>query len=232
MLLWIGIIVGGAFAWNFSKRGILESWTFFFNLLVSVYLAIFLQAVISAKVSIGGDTAYSCALTTLASAIGFFLLFQAVSYTFFTSQFSASFPRLLDIIGSGALGFLAGLLVWCFVALLVCLTPLSQSTLARGINFEDEFKNFNAPYLCWWCDAVNTIVTPAENRTTCRQVTETLSKSAKRKKFRRRAIGRTTPPRRAQSDPNTPAAVNESPVEPAKTDPPATRPLPSQGSSQ
>ena len=155
MLFWIGILAGGLFVCLTVKMGFYETWALVFNIVISVYLAIFLRPVI-VSIPVVADTPASNTLTMLAVAIASFVILQGITYTFLTGQFSVSFPRVFDILGAGFLGFLAGVLVWSFVALLICVTPACRQHEMEKIGFNSEkFQQTNARYLYGWCNLVN-----------------------------------------------------------------------------
>ncbi len=215
MTFWIGIIVGCLFAWQFAKTGFYQSWMILFNLVISTYLAVFLRPVLVERFAIAGTGPYAYAITMLATATAAFMILQGILQILFTSQFSASFPKILDIFGSGFLGFWAGLLVWSFAGLLICITPLSQTTLIKGIDFENEVKQCSTPYLCWWCDLVNTAVSRQEEKVTSEEAIEQLFKDVKSRKWKRRAWAARPAKTFDTAEPNKPA-------EPNRPDTPAT----------
>jgi hypothetical protein len=153
----MGILVGGTFAWLAIKLGFYQTWALVFNIIISIYLGLYLQPVI-ANVPAVGDTPYSNALTMLVIAGGSFLILQGISYTFLTGQFNISFPKAFDTLGSGILGFLAGYLVWSFVALLIYITPVSQNAFIKEAGFKEEFQQTSVSYICRFCNLVNAIV--------------------------------------------------------------------------
>ena len=178
MAFWIGILVGGAFAWFAIKRGFYETWTLVFNIVIAIYLAVFLGPVIANIVPAVRDTAYNNALTMLATAIGSFLILHGISYTFLTGQFSIPFPKIFDTVGTGFLGFLAGFLVWSFVSLVICITPISQNSFVKEIGFGSQFQQTNVGYISWWCNLVNKVVASQDKKYTTEQVINGLLKSA------------------------------------------------------
>ena len=187
MTFWIGIVVGCLFAWQFAKTGFYQSWMILFNLVISTYLAVFLRPVLVESFAIAGRGPYAYAITMLATATAAFMILHGILHILFTSQFSASFPKILDILGSGFLGFWGGILIWSFAGLLICITPFSQTTLIRGIDFENEVKQCNTPYLCWWFDLVNTAISRQEDKVTGEAAIEQLFKDVKSRKWKRRA---------------------------------------------
>lgn len=173
MAFWTGILVGGFFAWLAVRKGFYETWTLLFNVVISIYVSVLLTPVIADSVPAAGDTAYGNALTLTAIAAGTFLILHGISYTLFTGQFGVTFPKIFDNIGAGILGFLAGFLIWSFVALLISATPIGQKDTARTIGFGRKIEQSNGAYISWWCNLVNTIASSEDTR---RPVQETVSR--------------------------------------------------------
>jgi hypothetical protein len=176
MAFWFGILVAGLFAWFAVGIGFYEMWVMLFNIVISIYLAVFLRPII-VNIPAVGDTPYSNALTMIAIAIASFSILHGISYTFITSQFKVSFPRIFNTLGTGFLGFLAGFLVWNFVSFLIFITPISQDTFVRGIGFNDEFQQSNVSVVCRWCNLVNRVVSSRDSETSCEQAVSELLKS-------------------------------------------------------
>ncbi|MHC4751617.1 MAG: CvpA family protein, partial [Planctomycetota bacterium] len=170
MVFWAGILVGGFFAWFAIKIGFYETWAMLFNIVISIYIAVFLTPVIVDIIPAAGQTSYGSALTLATAAIGIFLILYGITYTFFTGQFSVSFPKIFDTCGAGVLGFLIGFLIWSFAALLISTTPISKNTFIEDIGFGSRIKQTNVPYISWWCDLVNSIVSAPDSKITSEQV--------------------------------------------------------------
>ena len=200
MAFWIGILVGGAFAWFAIKMGFYETWTLVFNIVIAIYLAVFLGPVIANIVPAVRDTAYNNALTMLATAIGSFLILHGISYTFLTGQFTVPFPKVFDTLGTGFLGFLAGFLVWSFVSLVICITPISQISFVKGIGFGTQFEQTNVGYISWWCNLVNSAVSSQDNEQTTEEAISGLLKGAEKKAQDKTA---------EKAEPNEPAAPGD-----------------------
>jgi len=177
MVFWIGILVGGAFAWFAIKLRFYQTWALMFNIIISIYLAIYLRPVI-ANIPVVGDTPYSNVLIMVAVALASFLILHGVSYTFLTSQFNVSFPKVLDTLGTGLLGFLAGFLVWSFLSLLIYITPASQNTFVKGIGFTNEFQQTTVSYISRFCNLVNMVVSSQDNEHSAEQTITKLLKGA------------------------------------------------------
>jgi len=157
MVFWIGILVSGAFAWLAVKLRFYQTWALIFNIIISIYLAIYLQPVI-ANISAVGDTPYSSVLAMAAVALASFLVLHGISYICLTGQFNVQFPKVFDTLGSGFLGFAVGFLVWCFLTLLIYITPASQNTFVKEIGFTDRYQQTGVSYIAGFCDLVNAIV--------------------------------------------------------------------------
>jgi len=155
MVFWLGILVGAVCAWFAVRIGFYGMWAMLFNIVISVYLAIYLQPVI-VKVPGLGDTSYTNALAMIGTAIAVFLILHGVSYTFLTGQLVPSFPKVFNTLGTGFLGFLAGFLVWSFACLLVYVTPISQSAFIKGVGF-DKFQEASISCISRWCGLVNAL---------------------------------------------------------------------------
>jgi hypothetical protein len=181
MVFWAGILAGGIFAWFAVKIGFYEMWALLFNIVISIYVTVFLTPVIVNIIPAASETSCGNALTMATAVIGIFLIMQGITYVFFTSQFSVSFPRIFDTLGAGVLGFLAGLLVWGFAALLFSLTPFSQNPFVKDIGFGCRIKQTNVPYISWWCNVVNSIVSAPDNQITSEQIIHQLLDSTQLK---------------------------------------------------
>jgi len=210
MLFWVGILIGGLFAWVGFKIGFYQTWALLFNIVVAVYLAIFLSPVIVEVIPGVSDAPFSTVLAVLAIGIGAFLILQCLSYTFLTGQFNVSIPTLLDTLGAVLLGFLAGFLVWSFVALLLCMTPISQNQFLKGVGFGGASEQTIKSNIYWWSNGLHRFVRKDEGSITPQEaVTELLEKTAPNKP---------APRRRGEAD--RPAEANE---------PPPGRPRPGTG---
>jgi uncharacterized membrane protein required for colicin V production len=158
MVFWAGIAVGGAFVLWAIKKGFYETWVTLFNTVIAIYLAIFLRPTIVTLLPAAGDTPYSNALIMLVIWVASFTILSGLSYIFFTSNFNVTFPKVIDIIGSGIVGFFNGWLIWSFLCLLLAATPLSQNQIMEEIGFGAAFRQTNNAYIKLWVDKVNNLV--------------------------------------------------------------------------
>jgi hypothetical protein len=206
MMFWTGILVGVMFAWFAVKLGFYQMWALVFNIIISVYLAIYLQPLI-ADVTAVGDTSYGGIVTVAAVALVSFLVLQGISSIFLIGQFNISFPKVFDVLGSGLLGFLAGFLVWSFISLLVYITPVSQNTFVKEIGFTDRFQQTSISYLARFCNLVDAVISSEDNRSSAEQTIDILldnAKSSLQKKTQQKSEPVEPPkkPEKYKADPN------------------------------
>ncbi len=200
MTFWIGILVGVLFSYFAIKIGFYEMWILMFNIVISVFLGIFLGPTIS-NIPVVADAPFCNILSILTITAAAFMILHGISYVFFTGQFSVSFPRIFNVLGAAFLGFLAGFLVWCFATILVCTSPISQNRFVKGVGFGGHFQQVSISYLSWWGDLVNKAVYSQDNRQTTQQLVSELLKSTENKIQKKETI---------QIDPNKPADSNGS----------------------
>jgi hypothetical protein len=181
MVFWIGILFGSLFVWLAIKKGFYETWVLLFNIVITVYLAVFLGPLIADIVPIADGSAYNIALCMIIPALGAFLILYGISFTLFTGQFSVPFTKTFDTFIAGFLGFLTGFLVWVFLSLLICITPISQNTFVSELDFKGSFQQTGAPYVGWWCDRVHSIVASRDSDITSEEVIGALLKNTEPK---------------------------------------------------
>ena len=195
MVFWAGVLFGGFFTWLAVKTGFYETLVLLFNVVISVYVSIFMTPVITTYIPGADTTSFYNSFALAASAIGTFLILYAISYIFLTGQFKVTFHKIFEILFSGFLGFLVGFLVFSFAALVVTVTPLSRNSIISKAGFNKESQQANISYICWWCDLVNKAASSDEKITTQSLIDE-LTKSAEAEQ---------TDDESAGEDPNAPA---------------------------
>ncbi len=165
MALWMGIMIAGAFAWYAVKLGLYQMWAVLFNLLVAVYLAIHLRPLISELAGSPGGTEYCDALCMLVTAVAVFVVLHVISTTFLLGTFNVAMPRIIDTGGAALVGFLAGYLVWSFVGMLLCTTPVCRYSFVKEIGFDNKtFQQANMhSYLTWWCKLMDKVVLSSDH---------------------------------------------------------------------
>jgi len=201
MVFWVGVLVGGLFAWLAVKMGFYWAWAALFNIVISVYLAIFLGPIIPELIPGVGEGAYSDVLAILSIGLGAFLILHCLSVVLLTAHFRVSFPRLIDSLGAMLLGFLAGFLAWSFVGLLVCMTPVAQHKLMKEIGFGSQSQQTSLANVGWWCDLVHGVVSSEGNESTSKEVIDELLKKAEGKR-REKSDKEAEPSRAGKADAN------------------------------
>lgn len=196
MVFWIGILVGGAFAWLAIKLRFYQTWALAFNIIISIYLGLYLRPVI-VNIPAVGDTPYSNALTLATVALACFLILHGISYTFLTGQFNISFPKVFDVLGAGVLGFLAGFLVWTFLSLLIYITPASQNTFVKGAGFNNDYRKTAVSYISRFCNLVNVVVSSPDEESSTEQIINKLLKDS-RSKAREKTLKKPKPAKPAK----------------------------------
>ena len=172
MTFWVAILAGALCAWFAFKRGFYDTLAMLFNIVVAIYVAIFLAPVIIDLIPAAGEISAGNVLTLLAIAAGIFFILHGISYTFITGQFNVSFPKLFDIVFAPLLGFLAGFLLLSLAAFLICVTPISQNRFAGKIGLNRYSQQANISYLCWWCDLVHSVTSSEDGPQSTEQAIE------------------------------------------------------------
>jgi hypothetical protein len=181
MIFWAGILVGGLFVWVAIKIGFYETLALLFNIVISIYVAIFLAPIIKDIVPEASDMPCCEALALVAISGGTFLILYGITYIFLTGQFKVTFPKVFDILFAGLLGFITGFLVLSFAALVITATPISQNRFVSTIGFNRQSQQTNLSNICWWCDIVHSIVSTPDEQTTCEANINLLLDSANQK---------------------------------------------------
>lgn len=170
MLLLAGILAGGFCVWLAVKIGFYETWATLFNIVIAIYIALFLaRPVVNYLPEDAVNIPCRLALTLTILAVGTFLIQHGITYILFTSQFKVTFPKIFDILFAGLLGFFGGFLLLSFVALIIFLTPFGAYT---GVNDTSVEYNISSAY--WLFDAIHSIVSPPDNEITTEKVIEQL----------------------------------------------------------
>jgi hypothetical protein len=197
MVFWLGVLFAMVFAWFAFKIGFYETWALVFNIVVSVYLAIFAGPVILELVPAAGDTPYATILAMISTAVVAFLILEAISYSLITGRVGVTFPKVLDALGGPALGFAGGFLVWSFICLLICISPICGNKVIKAIGFGDEARQTTISNICWWCNAVHRFVAFEDAERTAEKEIDALLRTAEPEKQK------DTEPPADSNEPNT-----------------------------
>ena len=170
MLFWAGILAGGLLTWYAIKIGFYEMWAMLFNIVIAIYVALFLaQPIVNILPEEASDIRCCEALTLIVLAVGAFLILHGLTYILFTSQFKVTFPKIFDILFAGFLGFFAGFLLLSFVVLIIFLTPFGAYA---GIENDSVEYNMSSAY--WLFDGIHSIVSSPDNEITTEMVIKQL----------------------------------------------------------
>jgi hypothetical protein len=219
MVFWIAILTGVLFVWLAVRMGFYETWVLSFNIVIAIYVAIFLAPTVAELApGEGGLSSYGTALSMALLAGGCFAILQGLSYVFLTGQFSIPFPRVFDILLSGVLGFLAGFLTLSFLALVLMTTPLAGQEIVSTLGLSTSSQQANLCCIAWCCDRVHGIASGAnDDGATQAAVHRLLERDPERE----------SPPSEtdSQADANQPPVAHQSEEEPptSKTENPPTR---------
>ena len=175
MVLLAGILAGGLCIWFAVKIGFYETWAMLFNIVIAVYIALFLARPVMDFLPEEASNIRSCeALTLTVLAIGSFLILYGLTYILFTSRFKVTFPKLFDILFAGLLGFFGGFLLLSFAALIIFLTPFGGYA---GIENDSVEYNMSSAY--WLFDGIHSIVSSPDNEIITEKVVKQLLNKSK-----------------------------------------------------
>jgi len=188
MIFYMGILFAALLAWVGFKVGFYQIWTTLFNVLIAVYLAIHLSGVIIEIIPAAGSTEISKTLCMLVTATAIFLILHGFAYVFLLSQFSVTFPKILDTIGAAFLGFLTGFLIWSFVCLVICTGPIGKNAVVRTIGLDRQgFREAKMQsYLVWWSNLLDKFAAPGDSRNCTEQAVNDMLKVPASKTYSRK----------------------------------------------
>jgi hypothetical protein len=173
MVLLAGILVGGLCIWFAVKIGFYETWAMLFNIVISIYVALFLAQPIMNILPEANSIPCCEALTLIVLATGAFLILQGITYVLFTSQFRVTFPKIFDILFAGLLGFFGGFLLLSLAALIIFLTPFGAYA-----GIEDDSVEYNMSSAYWLFDGIHSIVSSPDKEITTEKVIKQLLKKS------------------------------------------------------
>jgi len=193
MVFWLAILFGVALAALAMRVGFYEMAAVFVHTLVSIYLGLFLTPALVTAIPAATDIPCGGVMMAAIVAVGTFLILHGLCFAILTGQFKVSFPKVLDMVAAGGLGFLTGFLIVAFFATLLTIAPLSRDL---GVVSDNALKTHQS-YVCWWCDRIHGLVRSAPSTHPTLDSIEQL-----------RRIESHTPshPVPVRSDPNAPAA--------------------------
>ncbi len=142
LILW-GIPVVGLFAGLYFR--LFRSYMTFLNILFSVYVAVWSESVVTRlfRLPLGAEPYTSAAAMLLCAAAVWVLLHQLSVQLCPGKRKFASPPQMLDKIGGGVFGFLAGMALINFAALLICVAPV-KTRLASVVSLAETERSCSA----------------------------------------------------------------------------------------
>ena len=154
MFFWLAVLIGALLAALAVRIGLYETVAVFMNLLVAVYLAISVTPAMVTLIPAAADVPCGAVMMAVVVAVATFLILHGLCFALLTGQFKVPFPKILDRLLAGGLGFLAGFLLVAFFTILIALTPLAKTVPL----ISDNDLKVHQSYLCWWCDRVHGLV--------------------------------------------------------------------------
>ena len=151
MAVFIGILA----ACYASKAGFYQTWAMTFNFLIAMYLSIFLGPWVYQFVPGLGTEWMTLVVVMLIIGIGSFVILHLVTYVYFLQQFKIDFPKIVDKLASGLLGFGTGFILWSFVTLLISLTPVRQLGVAEYVGLDGAGAERNIACVVWGCNVID-----------------------------------------------------------------------------
>jgi hypothetical protein len=151
MAFWIAIAMGMILGYVYSRKGFYEAIILVFNLILSMYLALYLTPTLLAQAPSATDIPGGLALAVLILFSLCFGVLLAISFVLFTGQFTVPLARILDCLGGGFAGFFAGLGGTSFILLVLTLTPI-PGIPEYAQNME---VTANTRIVCSACDGLN-----------------------------------------------------------------------------
>jgi hypothetical protein len=197
MIFWTGIVLAFLLAAIMVKKGLYETWTLFFNIVIAVYLGLTLGPVL--KNLLGIEQRSVEVFVLFGTAVVSLTVLYLFSYIIFLSQFNVTFPKLVDSAGGGLFGFLTGFLIYSFVVFIICISPLNP--YVNKIGFNSTSIKSNIKYMKWWPDLIHHIVSTNQKRESLDQTVSSLIENAdKNYQAKKVVVEPNEPPKPAQTD--------------------------------
>ena len=105
MLFFIAILVGLLMAILGAKKGFYAFWALLFNILISIYLGVMLTPVVIGLITKEEVSSYYCAGCIAGLAVLIFSVLQSITFFVLIKKFKILFPKVMDSIGGGILGW-------------------------------------------------------------------------------------------------------------------------------
>lgn len=189
-MFWCAILIGILAAVMAIKAGFYTMWAILFNTLISIYLGVMLCPTIIGLIPDIGDSRYHHAGCVGGIAVVIFAIFQTITVNFLLgeeadknkkNEEAISFPKVVNTIGAGLVGFFSGYVVCGFVIFVFLITPLSKESIVKSIC---EQTGFAAQSVQAVCGFVGGISLQCHDEASPKEVAEWLTTPEKKQKSR------------------------------------------------
>jgi hypothetical protein len=190
-MFWCVVLIGILAGVMAIKAGFYTMWAILFNTLISIYIGVMLCPTIIGLIPDIGDSRYHHAGCVGGIAVVIFAIFQTITVNFLLGEESdkdkkneeaISFPKLVNSIGAGLVGFFSGYVVCGFVIFVFMIMPISNEPIVKSIC---EQSGFAAQSVKAVCGFVGGISLQCHDEAEPRDVVDWLTTPEKKEKSRR-----------------------------------------------
>ncbi len=154
MIFWLFILVGGLFAWLGTRKGLYAMLASLFCLMFAIYIGVLAAPKIMAvSEGLEKDPGYAAGCV-FGMTLLIFVVLWTVAWFYFLRDIDDYFPKLLDRVGGGTLGFLFGYFLTGVVLLVICLTPFSHGDNLPAFIGRQAMARFAEPAVARACNFV------------------------------------------------------------------------------
>jgi len=163
-MFWCAILIGILAAVMAIKVGFYTMWAILFNTLISIYIGVMLCPTIIGLIPDIGDSRYHHAGCVGGIAVVIFAIFQTITVNFLLGEEAGkntkneeaiSFPRLVNTIGAGLVGFFSGYVVCGFVLFVFLITPISKESIVKSICEQTGFAAQSVNTVCGFVGGIS-----------------------------------------------------------------------------
>ena len=218
MVFFIGILFGVLFVWIALRSGLYSTFALMFNMVIAVYLAIFLRPMILKIIPMDNMPLYANSVGMFLTAAACFAILYGITFVFFTGPYNIVFPKIFDILFAGILGFIAGFFVWSFISLLITISPISQKPFLTAFSYSSQQESYSS--LRFFCGLIHNFTAKKSADYSIENAIDDLLKNAEKQMKKPEPVAPVTPPAQSattvrSSDPNKPdTAVTDSNTKP------------------
>ncbi|MHC4738816.1 MAG: CvpA family protein [Planctomycetota bacterium] len=190
-MFWCVVLIGILAAVMAIKAGFYTMWAILFNTLISIYIGVMLCPTIIGLIPDIGDSRYHHAGCVGGIAVVIFAIVQTITVNFLLgeetdkdkkNEEAISFPKLVNTIGAGLVGFFLGYVVCGFVIFVFMIMPISNEPIVKIICEQSGFASQSVKTVCGF---VGGISLQCHDEAEPRDVVEWLTTPEKKEKSRR-----------------------------------------------